>query len=249
MQTYWDGATNRWVTKMPDGTVRAATSAEALLAYSNGASAPVGAHGPAPGGGGGTGGAPSGNTYTANPATGLPGGTGGQAPGPVVLPANPGPGGPGGIAPPPPPPAPPPPVSYDPQGGGPTYTPGISFGQGTLPGHGENYQRQWFDVGPNGSTEGLNQTYYDDPGNWGYAWDKVLNQFGGQVGGDFYKFLQGFSNTARGDFQNTVPYDPNLHVANFLDQYAPQIAGVYKLQPSAQTHGGGSMGLAGRATY
>jgi hypothetical protein len=147
------------------------------------------------------------------------------------------------------PPAPADPPSYDPQGGGPTYTPGISFGQGTLPGHGDTYQRQWFDVGPSGSTEGLNQTYYDDPSNWNYAWDKVLSQFGGQQGGDFYKFLQGFSNTAKGDFQNSVPYDPNLHVANFLDQYAPQIAGVYKLQPSAQTHGGGSMGLAGRATY
>lgn len=146
-------------------------------------------------------------------------------------------------------PAPPPPPSYDPPTGGPTYTPGISFGAGVIPGHGDTYQRQWFDVGPSGSTEGLNQTYYNDPSNWGYAWDKVLNQFGGQVGGDFYKFLQGFSGTARGDFQNSVPYDPNLNVANFLDQYAPQIAGVYKLLPSAQTHGSGAMGLAGRATY
>lgn len=142
-----------------------------------------------------------------------------------------------------------PPVSYDPRGGGATYTPGIAFGAGTIPGHGDTYQRRWFDVGPSGGTEGLNQAYYDDPGNWNYAWDKVLNQFGGQPGGDFYKFLQGFSGTARGDFQNSVPYDPNLHVANFLDQYAPQIMGVYKLQPSAQTHGGGASGLAGRATY
>lgn len=140
------------------------------------------------------------------------------------------------------------PPSYDPPTGGPTYTPGIAFGAGTIPGQGENYQRQWFDVGPSGSTEGLNQTYYDDPSNWNYAWDKVLNQFGGTVGGDFYKFLQGFSNTARGDFQNTVPYDPTLHVANFLDQYAPQIAGVYKLMPSTQTHGG-TGGIAGRSTY
>jgi hypothetical protein len=250
MQTYWDGATSRWVTKLPDGTVRAATSAEALYAYSNGAKAPVGSHGPPP--------PPppppdpfplqrfqqpsivlGGVTYTWNARTGKYEDAQGRASGDVVGPPPT----------PPPPAAPAPPVSYDPQGGGATYTPGISFGAGTLPGHGENYQRQWFDVGPSGSTEGLNQTYYDDPGNWGYAWDKVLNHFGGQVGGDFYKFLQGFSNTARGDFQNSVPYDPTLHVANFLDQYAPQIAGVYKLQPSAQTHGGGSMGLAGRATY
>jgi hypothetical protein len=48
MQTYWDGATNRWVTKLPDGSVRAATNQEALLAYSNGAQAPVGSTGPKP---------------------------------------------------------------------------------------------------------------------------------------------------------------------------------------------------------
>src|SRR3954463_1502711 len=48
MQTYWDGATNRWVTRQADGTVRAATNAEALLAYSNGAQAPVGSRGPSP---------------------------------------------------------------------------------------------------------------------------------------------------------------------------------------------------------
>jgi len=152
-------------------------------------------------------------------------------------------------------PTPPPPPSNNPAGGGhPTYTPGISFGAGVIPGQGDNYQRQWFNIGPNAgvgaanSNEGLNQTYYDDPGNWNYAWDKVLNQFGGVPGGDFYKFLQSFSNTARGDFQNTVPYDPNLHVANFLDQYAPQIKGVFGLLPSSQAHGG-TGGTAGRSTY
>jgi hypothetical protein len=149
-----------------------------------------------------------------------------------------------------PPPAPPAPVvSYDPKADGATYTPGISFGQGVIPGHGDDYQRQWFDTGANGNHEGLGMTFYNQPENWNYAWNKVLNQFGGQVGGDFYKFLQGFSNTAKGDLATASSYDPNLYVANFLDQYAPQIAGVYKLQPSAQTHGGGSMGLAGRATY
>lgn len=142
----------------------------------------------------------------------------------------------------------PPPVSYDPANGGPTYTPGIVLGKGVIPGQGENYQRNWFDVGPSASTEGLNQTYYDTPGNWGDAWNKVLNQFGGQVGGDFYKFLSGFSGTAKGDFQNSIPYDPNLHVANFLDQYGPQIKGVYDLLPSTQKYGG--LGpIAGRSTY
>lgn len=245
MQTYWDGATNRWVTRQADGTVRAATNAEALDAYSRGAQAPVGSQGP-----------PTdpyplqrnqqssivlgGVTYNWNTKTGkyedVTGKSSADAP-PVVAPTTPAPA------------APAPPVSYDPKGGGPTYTPGIAFGAGTIPGHGDNYQRQWFDVGPSGSTEGLNQAYYNDPGNWNYAWDKVLNQFGGQQGGDFYKFLQGFSNTARGDYQNSVPYDPNLNVSNFLDQYAPQIAGVYKLLPSSQTHGSGAFGLAGRATY
>lgn len=46
MQTYWDAATKRWVTKLPDGTVRAATNSEALLAVSNGAQAPAGTPGP-----------------------------------------------------------------------------------------------------------------------------------------------------------------------------------------------------------
>jgi hypothetical protein len=242
MPTYWDGATNRWVTRQADGTVRAATDAEALFAYSMGAQAPVGSRGPAPAPGTGFGPGAQPRTPTDPTAPAAPG-----IPAPAPRTGDPsgappsGRGPEGGY--------PLPPVSYDPRGGGPTYTPGISFGQGVIPGHGDTYQRQWFDVGPSGSTEGLNQAYYNDPGNWNYAWDKVLNQFGGQQGGDFYKFLQGFSNTARGDYQNSVPYDPNLNVANFLDQYAPQIAGVYKLQPSSQTHGGGSMALAGRATY
>lgn len=226
MQTYWDSATGQWVTRGGGGATRPATAAEIAQAVAVG---------------GGTGANPSppgGMPYVPSPPSG-PGTGGGIGGGPV------------------------PPGSTDPLGGGPTYTPGISFGAGIIPGQGTTqrtgagggattttpYQRSWFDVGPGSGTEGLNQAYYNDPGNWGYAWDKVLNQFGGQVGGDFYKFLQGFSNTARGDFQNSVPYNPNLNVADFLDQYAPQIAGVYKLQPSAQTHGSGAFGLAGRATY
>jgi hypothetical protein len=247
MQTYWDGATNRWVTKLPDGTVRAATNAEALDAYSRGAQAPVGSHGPTPPP------APAadpyplqrnqqgsivvgGITYTWDTKTGKYVDPAGHTTTDNNAPQSPDP----------PPPAP---VSNDPKGAAPTYTPGISFGAGVIPGHGDDYQRQWFDTGSGQPAGEVNTQFYNDPGNWGYAWDKVLNHFGGQVGGDFYKFLQGFSNTARGDFQNSVPYDPNLNVANFLDQYAPQIAGVYKLQPSAQTHGSGAFGLAGRATY
>lgn len=173
-----------------------------------------------------------------------------QADGSLIYVYDNGMGGSGPGAPPPATgaPAPPPPVTYDPPAGGPTYTPGFVFGKGVIPGQGDNYQRQWFDVGPSGSTEALNNTYYNDPSNWGFAWDKVVNQFGGQVGNDFYKFLQGFSNIAKGDYQNSVPYDPNLNVASFLDQYAPQIKGVYDLLPSSQTHGGTGP-LAGRSTY
>jgi hypothetical protein len=247
MQTYWDGATNRWVTKLPDGTVRAATNAEALDAYSRGAQAPVGSHGPTPPP------APAADPYplqrfqqarrsssagSPTPGTPRPGSTWTRR---GIPPGQQGPAVAG--------PAAPCARLERPQGGRPDLHAGHLFRAGVIPGHGDDYQRQWFDTGSGQPAGEVNTQFYNDPGNWGYAWDKVLNHFGGQVGGDFYKFLQGFSNTARGDFQNSVPYDPNLNVANFLDQYAPQIAGVYKLQPSAQTHGGGAFGLAGRATY
>jgi hypothetical protein len=145
------------------------------------------------------------------------------------------------------------PTSYDPPAGGPTYTPGIVFGQGQLPGKnpaGGEYQRNWFDVGPSGDSEALNQTYYNDPNNWGFAWDKVVNQFGGMQGGDFNKWLSAFGSKARNDYQNTVPYaGGSLNVADFLDQYAPQVKGVYDLMPGSSKGRGGAMPLAGRTNY
>lgn len=46
MQTYYDYTLRKWVTRQADGSVRDATSAEALDAYSRGAQAPAGTPGP-----------------------------------------------------------------------------------------------------------------------------------------------------------------------------------------------------------
>lgn len=46
MQTYYDYTLRKWVTRQADGTVRDATNAEALDAYSRGAQAPAGTPGP-----------------------------------------------------------------------------------------------------------------------------------------------------------------------------------------------------------
>lgn len=161
------------------------------------------------------------------------------------------------VTPPPPPipaPAPAPaPPSREPIGGAnaPTFTPGMVFGQGQIPGWGgsrDAYQRQWFDVGS--GTESLDTQFYNDPNNWQYAWDKVVNQFGGMPGGDFNKFLSGFSGKARNEFQNASNYtNANLNVADFLDQYAPQLKGVYDLLPGQSKGRGGAMPLAGRSNY
>lgn len=153
------------------------------------------------------------------------------------------------------------PNSNDPANGGPGFTPGISFGQGQIPGSSTvvnqadrttttaPYHRQWFDVGGDPAKESLNIAYYNDPANWNFAWGKVLNQFGGSQGGNFHDWLQGFSSQARADYQNAVPYDPNLNVADFLDAYAPQLRGVYDLIPSGQKGIGGRIPSAGRSLY
>lgn len=126
--------------------------------------------------------------------------------------------------------------SADPAGGGPSFTPGINFGTGVLPGQGQNgqqYQRQWFDVGGDPNNESLNNIYYNS--NWDEAWDKVLNQFGGMPGSDFYDFLQGFSQKAQTEYNNLAPYGgAGINVADFIDAYAPQIKGVYDLIPGSR---------------
>lgn len=125
------------------------------------------------------------------------------------------------------------PRSMDPPGGGPTFTPGINFGSGVLPGQGQGgqpYHRGWFDVGGDPKNESLNNIYYNS--NWDEAWDKVLNQFGGMPGSDFYDFLQGFSQKAQTEYNNLAPYGgAGINVADFIDAYAPQIKGVYDLLP------------------
>ena len=133
----------------------------------------------------------------------------------------------------------------------PTFTPGINFGAGVLPGQNPNgtpYQRQWFELGNDPTQESLNHTFYDDPSNFGLAWQKVLNEFGGMPGSDFYEFLQGFSGTAQKEFNNLAPYGgDDIHVADFIDAYAPQLKGVYDLIPGARKNQ--RLGLGGRANY
>lgn len=226
---WYDAASNRWMTRDVQGHPRAAGYQEVLSFANAGGQIPAGVA------------LPSRDTQPGpEPVFTTPNGSGQPAtdPDPISLPI---------------PATPPPPPSYDPPAGGPTYTPGMVFGQGQLPGKnpsGGEYQRNWFDVGPDSSTEALNNTYYNDPNNWQFAWDKVVNQFGGMPGGDFNKWLSNFSTQGRADFQNTVPYAKGtLNVSDFLDRYAPQIKGVYDLLPGQAKGRGGAMPLAGRSNY
>lgn len=140
--------------------------------------------------------------------------------------------------------------SMDPPAGGPTFTPGINFGSGALPGQGQSgqpYHRSWFDVGGDPKNESLNNIYYNS--NWDEAWDKVLNQFGGMPGSDFYDFLQGFSQKAQTEYNNLAPYGgADINVADFIDAYAPQIKGVYDLLPGS-SKGRRGTGVNLRAQY
>jgi hypothetical protein len=156
------------------------------------------------------------------------------------------------------PPAPPvnsPTPSYDPVGSPntPTFTPGIVFGGGALPGQGQGgqpYQRQWFDVGGDPTKEGLNQTFYNDPNNFNLAWDKALNSLGIMPGSSYGNFFSNFAPKAKNDYNNMAPYGGDkVNVADFIDAYAPQVKGVYDLL-SPQSRGvGGRLFTAGRATY
>lgn len=198
---------------------------------------------PNPAGGGGTGG--TGGTGTGNAlGGGGTGGTGGTVTGNPLAPA-------------------PAPVSYDPVGGPntPTFTPGIVFGQGVLPGQGragnalagvpgQPYQRQWFDVGGDPAKEELNQAFYNDPNNFNLAWDKALGALGIMPGSSYGNFFSNFAPKAKNDFNNMAPYGGDkINVADFIDAYAPQVKGVYDLL-SPQARGvGGRLFTAGRATY
>lgn len=168
------------------------------------------------------------------------------------------PGTPGGgpiLAPPPEaPPSPPPPPSYDPIGGAnaPTFTPGIVFGQGVIPGQGQGgspYQRQWFDVGGDPHKETVNNAFYNNPSNWDVAWQKAINQFGGTPGSAYGDFLNSWSTTGQREFNNIAPYDPNVNVADFIDAYAPQLKGVFGLMSPANRGQRGSVTGFDRAAY
>ena len=146
------------------------------------------------------------------------------------------------------------PPSYDPTTGanGPTFTPGINFGVGVIPGQGMGgnpYRRQWFDVGPSAEKETLSNTYWNDPSNWDAAWQKVVNQFGGVPGSSYSNFLADWANTGKKEFEGVQPYDPNINVADFIDQYAPQLQGVFGLlSPRNRGQAGGFLPRS-RATY
>lgn len=148
-------------------------------------------------------------------------------------------------------PAPPPdPQPLLPNPTAPQYTPGMNFGSGQIAGgkraDGSEYQRTWFQSGPD-KTDKLNDIYYDK--NFDDAFQLAMNQFGGSYGSDYAKFMGGYAGNAKRDYQNSVAYDPSLHVSNFLDEYAPQIKGLWDLMGSQGRGQRNSAGIAGRAMY
>ena len=104
-----------------------------------------------------------------------------------------------------------------------------------------------FNLGAKGPE--LGNIYYNAPGNWDVAWNQVLNQFGGQVGSNPYRYLQGMGGKARADFGNRLADNPMLNVSDFLNEYVPGLGDLFNSQTSANKGQNPAMYRPGRVLY
>ena len=112
---------------------------------------------------------------------------------------------------------------------------GFSFGQP---------QPFKFDLG---ASDFGGDAFYNTPSNFGYAWQQVLNQLGGNPSGNYYKFLQNWAPQARAQLGVATAANPNLRIQDFFNSYAPGLSAQYGLL-SPQDRGENSR-LAGRPRF
>ena len=104
-----------------------------------------------------------------------------------------------------------------------------------------------FNLGAKGAN--LGNIYYNTPSNWDVAWNQVLQQFGGQVGSNPYKWLQGMSGKARADYGNKLADNPTLNVGDFLNSYIPGMGDLYNSATASSKGQTPSMKRPGRVLY